>query len=84
MAGNVAEWTSDAPRGDLGSAPVTDPWPTEADPPSNDAGIEWRVMRSGSYDAPASYLRAAFRWLRGDIRSRHENDGFRCARTLFR
>ena len=68
MAGNVAEWVADAYRERYG-----DPQPRPGD-------AEQRVVRGGSYESAAPFLRGAAR--RGVARDMvSPTIGFRCAKS---
>jgi formylglycine-generating enzyme required for sulfatase activity len=75
MAGNVDEWCHDAHEVSTAPAPVTDPVvePTSA--------YFSRVVRGGSWTAPAGWARAARRAGASPVQ-RLDFRGFRCARSL--
>ncbi len=78
LAGNVAEWVSDLFSTPYPGGPVTDP----QGPPHGFApgATTFRVLRGGSYELPASFLRGAAR-LPQDGAARDPSIGFRCARS---
>jgi formylglycine-generating enzyme required for sulfatase activity len=82
MVGNVLEWTEDCYKDDGVRGPSNySGAPTD--------GLPWiielclsRVLRGGAWNYPADSVRSAYRVGYG-IDTRHDNIGFRVARTLF-
>ncbi len=70
LAGNVAEWVEDVFSPEFDAAPRTNP----KGPPSG----AWRVVRGGSFNQPAPYLRGASRGF-APPGMRQPWLGFRCA-----
>jgi formylglycine-generating enzyme required for sulfatase activity len=78
LAGNVAEWVSDLFSTPYPATPVTDP---QGPPHAFASGATpLRVLRGGSYELPAPFLRGAAR-MPQDGATRAPTIGFRCARS---
>ena len=78
LAGNVAEWVADRYAPGYDPAAVTDP-----EGPAVTASTPLRVVRGGSYESPAAWLRGATRDAApADLR--RPTVGFRCARDAGR
>ena len=78
LAGNVAEWVSDLFSTPYPASAVTDP---QGPPHAFATGATpFRVLRGGSYELPAPFLRGAAR-LPQDGATREPTIGFRCARS---
>ena len=74
MLGNVWEWCEDGWHNTYADSPADG----TARPPSD--GAAYRVIRGGSWDVNAWYVRAAYR-NRYDPSYRLDDIGFRCARV---
>jgi formylglycine-generating enzyme len=75
LAGNVAEWVSDYYAPGYPDRPETNP----KGPPPGSVGTS-RVVRGGSYEDPAAWLRGAAR-READPSTRRPSVGFRCAKN---
>jgi formylglycine-generating enzyme required for sulfatase activity len=80
MAGNVAEWVADVFEIDAEGQPVGYPQEAVVDPKPKATGGGLHVVRGGSYEVSAMWLRAAAR----DMTSlpRPASVGFRCAADI--
>ena len=75
MSGSVWEWVHDYYEQDLGIKPVTDPvGPT--------TGAIGRMLRGGSVDVAAKFIRSGSRYNYGQPDERFRVHGFRCVRTI--
>ncbi len=82
MAGNVSEWVGDYKYHSLHTTAVTDPWAGTDDPEgaANPTHTPERIVRGGSFDYPASNMRAASR-VTSSV-DYNLNRGIRCVRTM--
>ena len=76
LSGNVLEWVQDWYAGGFYDTPGA----TAKDPLNNDDSASYRVLRGGSWNAYAHFLRAADRYYDGPGYS-YAYIGFRCARS---
>ena len=75
MSGSVWEWVHDYYQADLGSTPVTDPVGPAA-------GTVGHMLRGGSVDVAAKFIRSAARYNYGLPDEHFRVHGFRCVRSL--